>query len=137
MDPGNAILVFNNNEPVQPYNDDLVSPLCRIHNDDIIKSYKLLGVWLDENLTYDDHVQKLCSKLTRALFFLRRSQNFLADRALLSLYYAIFHPHLLYCPIIVSSTSAKNLKTISVLQKKAIQIIAREKNLAHSKPLFC
>ena len=109
VDPGNAILVFNNNEPGQPFNDDLVSPLCRIHNDDINKSYKLLGIWLDENLTYDDHVQKLCSKLTRALFFLRRSQNFLTDRALLSLYYAIFHSHLLYCPIIVSSTSAKNL----------------------------
>ena len=71
MDPGNAILVFNNNEPGQPFNDDLVSPLCRIHNDNINKLYKLLGVWLDENLTYDDHVQKLCSKLTRALFFLR------------------------------------------------------------------
>ena len=48
-------------------------------------------------------------KLTRALFFLRRSQNFLTDKALLSLYYAIFHSHLLYCPIIVSGTSVKNL----------------------------
>ena len=80
--------------------------------------------------------KKLCGKLTRALFFLRRSQNFLTDRALHSLYYAIFHSHLLYCPIIVSGTSTKNLNKISILQKKAIRIVAREKNLAHTRPLF-
>ena len=111
LDPGNSILVFNNNEPGQPFKDDLVSPLCQIynkHHDSSQQSYKLLGIWLDEDLSFNDHVKKLCNKLTRALFFLRRSQNFLTDRAL-SLYYAIFHAHLLYCPIITSSTSTKNI----------------------------
>ena len=139
VDPGNSILVFNNNEPGQPFNDDLVSPLCQIYNkhtDSSQQSYKLLGIWLDEDLSFNDHVKKLCNKLTRALFFLRRSQNFLTDRALISLYYAIFHAHLLYCPIITSSTSTKNIKKISILQKKAIRIISHEKNFAHTRPLF-
>ena len=139
VDPGNSVLVFNNNEPGQPFKDDFLTSLCRIYNNhpnSAQQLYKLLGIWLDENLSYDDHVKKLCSKLTRALFFLRRSQNFLTDRALHSLYYAIFHSHLLYCPIIVSGTSTKNLNKISILQKKAIRIVAREKNLAHTRPLF-
>ena len=139
VNPGNSVLVFDNNEPGQLYKDDLVYPLCRVHShhpDISHQSYKLLGVWLDENLTYDVHIKKLCSKLTRALFFLRRSQNFLTDKALLSLYYAIFHSHLLYCPIIVSSTSSTNLKRVLTLQKKAIRITARAKNLTHTRPLF-
>ena len=73
VDPGNSILVFNNNEPGQPFKDDLVSPLCQIYNkhpDSSQQSYKLLGIWLDEDLSFNDHVKKLCNKLTRALFFL-------------------------------------------------------------------
>ena len=123
VDPGNSVLVFDNNEPGQPYNDDLVTPLLKIqsnHPDESQQSYKLLGIWLDENLSLDHHTKKLCSKLTRALFFLRRAQNFLTDKALISLYYAIFHSHLLYCPIILSGTAAKNIKRIQILQKRAI-----------------
>ena len=139
VDPGNTVLVFDNNEPGQPYNDDIVTPLLRIqsnHPDESQQAYKLLGIWLDENLSLEQHVKKLCSKLTRALFFLRRAQNFLTDKALRSLYYAIFHSHLLYCPIILSSTAAKNIKRIQILQKKAIRVISREKNLTHTRPLF-
>ena len=93
VDPGNTVLVFDNNEPGQPHNDDVVTPLLRIHSnhpDDSQQSYKLLGIWLDENLSLDYNIKKLCSKLTRALFFLRRAQHLLTDKALLSLYYAIF-----------------------------------------------
>ena len=130
VDPGNSVLVFDNNEPGQPYKDDLVTPLLRIqsnHPDKSQQSYKLLGIWLDENLSLDHHTKKLCSKLTRALFFLRRAQNFLTDKALISLYYAIFHSHLLYCPIIFSGTAAKNIKRIQILQKKQSELFHEKK----------
>ena len=32
VDPGNSVLVFDNNKPGQPYNDDLVTPLLRIQS---------------------------------------------------------------------------------------------------------
>ena len=32
VNPGNSVLVFNNNEPGQSYKGDLVSPLCRIQS---------------------------------------------------------------------------------------------------------
>ena len=86
-----------------------------------------LGIWLDENLSMDHPTKKLCSKLTRALFFLRRAQNFLTDKALISLYYAIFHSHLLYCPIILSGTAAKNIKRIKILQKKQSELYHEKK----------
>ena len=48
-----TVLVFNNNEP---YKNDFVTPLCRIQNNHPITD--LIGIWLDENLSYDDHVKK-------------------------------------------------------------------------------
>ena len=100
------------------------------------KSYKLLGVWFDEHLTFDTHVKNLCTKLTRALFFIRHAQNFLTDKALVSLYYALFHSHLLYCPLIISSTSEKKSQKNLSVTKKAIRIIVRAKNTEHAQPIF-
>ena len=65
----------------------IIAPLLRIKSNHPIESqqsYKLLGIWPDENLSLDHHVKKLCNKLTRALFFLRRSQNFLTNSVNLS-----------------------------------------------------
>jgi hypothetical protein len=53
-----------------------------------------------------------------------------------SLYYALIYSHLTYCPIITSCASAKNIKKISLLQKKAIRIISGNRFLAHTNPIF-
>ena len=84
----------------------------------------------------DTHFIKLGKKLTKSLYFLRRVQNILTKEALLSLYYAIFHAHLLYCPIVTSGISAQVLKKIKILQKKAIRTITKSKSREHTEPLF-
>ena len=109
----NLTVVFDNNEPGTPRNPDLVTPLERVHNnheDENMRTYKLLGVYLDEHLLMDTHCVKLGKKLTKSLYFLRRVQNILTKEALRSLYFAIFHAHLLYCPIVTSGTSAQTQK---------------------------
>ena len=63
VDPGNSVLVLNNNEPGQTPSNELIIPLtriCNVNENENDKSYKLLGVWFDENLTFDIHVKKLC-----------------------------------------------------------------------------
>ena len=57
-------------------------------------------------------------------------------KSLKSLYYALVHPHLLYCINILGCTTTKNISRISKLQKKAIRIITKSKNNAHTIPLF-
>ena len=82
------------------------------------------------------HCIKLGKKLTKSLYFPRRVQNILTKEALLSLNYAIFHAHLLYCPIVTSGISAQVLKKIKILQKKAIRTITKSKSREHTEPLF-
>ena len=86
------------------------------------KYYKLLGVYLDEYLSFDKHVSYICAKLARANFCIKRAANKLSIKALTSLYYALVHPHLLYCNTILNCMSAKNLTKIAKLQKKQLEL---------------
>jgi len=103
-------VVYDDNEPlgVDPH---LVVPLERYHNaheNPDCRAYKLLGIYLDEKLTFNHHTNFLCNKLNRSLFCMRRAKNFLTPTALKTLYFAFIQSHLNYCPIILSSNSQQN-----------------------------
>jgi hypothetical protein len=132
-------LYFNDNEHNDINNPANIHILERIHNNNTntaSRSYKLLGIYLDENLTLNQHFSILSNKLSRALFFLRRVKNLLPPSALLTLYHSLFHCHLLYCPNILGTSSATNISKIAQLQRKAIRIITSSPHRAHTPPLF-
>ena len=132
-------VTFNNNEIGVQNDPKNIFTLERVHTDNPEQEhrfYKLLGVYLDEYLSFDKHVSYICAKLSRANFCIKRATNKLSKKALTSLYYALVHPHLLYCNNILNCTSAKNLTKISKLQKKAIRIITKSKINSHTAPLF-
>jgi hypothetical protein len=115
---------FNNfNEIEKP---ELKIKLTRVHNDGppCDQTYKLLGVLFDEFLSFNQHVTYVQNKLSKALFLMNRSKNFLTSKALKLLYFATVHSHLTYCPIILSSTSKSNLTKLFIMQKKAIRIVS-------------
>ena len=136
----NVARVFINTNEIGSYNDpNKIFELERVystHPNIENQSYKLLGVYLDEYLTFDKHINVLCAKLSKANFCIRRINQKISTKALRCLYFAMFHSHLLYCINIYSCTSAKNIKKITVLQKKAIRLINKEKNNTHTEQLF-
>ena len=78
----------------------------------------------------------ICSKLTRSIYCIKRASNKLSKKSLMSLYYALIHPHLLYCINILSCTSKSNLQRILKMQKKAIRIVTKSKVNECTAPLF-
>ena len=63
----NTDVVFNENEP-NDNNHLPITPLERIHNlhpDPNLRAYKLLGIYLDEHLSFNFHTNYLTSKLNR------------------------------------------------------------------------
>jgi hypothetical protein len=113
--------------------------LKRVFNDAEVeedRSFKLLGIYLDEYLNFDKNTDILCAKLSRANFCLRRSANVIPTKSLKDLYFALVHPHLLYCINVYTCTSQKNLNRIKLLQKKAIRIVSKAKYNAHTGTLF-
>jgi len=119
INPDGLTVLFDNNDPSSPHNPDLVTPLERIKstNEPSSRYYKLLGILFDENLNFNFQNSNLCSKLSKAIYFFNKTKNLLPPKALKSLYFAYFHSHLLYCPIINSCTSHSNVLKISKLQK--------------------
>jgi hypothetical protein len=132
-------ILFDNNELNKPVKPELIFPLERVFTENPNadnRFYKLLGCYFDEYLNFDKHVSYICAKLYRAIYCIRRVSNILSIKALKSLYFALFHPHLLYCSIILSCSSESNIKRIYRLQKKVIRVIFKEKANAHTAPLF-
>jgi hypothetical protein len=46
------------------------------------RSFKLLGVLLDENLTFNYHCNYVCTKLTQANYIINKVKNILPKKAL-------------------------------------------------------
>ncbi len=97
---------------------------------------KFLGVLIDPQLSFKNHISTVVKKVSTSLFFLRKVKNVLNQKALKSIYYALFHSHLIYANQIWSCCSENLLKPLITKQKIAIRIISNVKYNAHTEPLF-
>jgi Reverse transcriptase (RNA-dependent DNA polymerase) len=131
-------ICINFNDPNAVERPELIIKLNRVANDcdPANQTYKILGVLFDEYLNFNHHASYVQSKISKSLFLLNRSKNFLSKKALKMLYFATVHSHLTYCPIILSVTSRSNIKKLAIMQKKAIRIISDVHYHEHTAPLF-
>ena len=61
-----------------------------------VDSTKFLGVHLDKNLSWDDHLNQLVNKLNNNCYLLSISKKFLSEANLVKLYYAHIYSHVKY-----------------------------------------
>ena len=81
---------------------------------------KYLGLYLDQNLSFDYHINQLSKKLSRTNGILSKLRHFTTKETLISVYYSLFYSHILYgCPV-WTLTTLNNLNYISILQKKNV-----------------
>jgi hypothetical protein len=71
----NIELTYDDNEPNQqdPILITTVSQIYSNHHDKQSRAYKLLGIYLDDNLSFDFHTQHLLSKLNISLYCINRA----------------------------------------------------------------
>ncbi len=80
-------LFINNNLPgVARENPNLVHRMERVDTNSNIPAMRFFGVFFDPALNFKYHVQKIMSKLSRALYILRTVKNLLTPHTLKSLY---------------------------------------------------
>ena len=97
---------------------------------------KYLGIYLDEYLDWSLHMNHLSHKLIKANAMPNcKLCHYVNEVTIKSIYYAVFHSHLLY----VCTTWCQNLNPkhrTSLLQKKAMRIISFAHHDAHTLPIF-
>jgi hypothetical protein len=132
-------IFYDDNDDSEPHDPSKITKLDRVYNDNpnqADKTYKLLGLYLDEHLSFDTHCNHVCNKIAQSNYIINRSKHFLPSSSLRTLYFALIHSHLLYCLPIYSCTAQKNLKKLATAQKKAIRTICNANYREHTAPLF-
>ena len=91
-----------------------------------VTSTKFLGLWIDQGLSWNDHIGKLVLKLKSKLALLQNGKHFLSVRALRVLYFAQIHSNLTYgMGIWGSLLKQEQLHKLQKIQDHCMKIIGR------------
>ena len=100
------------------------------------KSFKFVGIHLDEFLTWEYHIEKVRNKLASANFAISRVKTLFPYFIKKNLYNSLFKSHLEYGLICWGGVKPSKLHGLFMLQKKVIRHIAGKGIREHSDPLF-
>ena len=99
------------------------------------QSVRYLGIKIDQNLNWKDHINDIAVKLNRANALLFKIRNFVNITILKTIYFAIFDSHINYANLVWAQNS-NAMNRILTLQNKAMRIITLESRNCHASPLF-
>lgn len=102
-----------------------------------VSSTKFLGLCMDENLTWNNHIDVLCGKISKNVGVMNRLKNFVPKNVLLTLYNSFVLSYLNYGLLSFGgSSSIHSINKLVVLQKKAVRIVNNAGFVEHTTPLF-
>jgi len=102
-----------------------------------VGEYKFLGVMIDQNLKWDIHIDKLAKCLASAIYAIRVVALEMNNPVIFKeVYHALFESHLRYGILFFGYSATTKLRTLFILQKRAVRIISRANFRDHCKPLF-
>ena len=99
-------------------------------------SIKFLGVWIDENLTWRDHIDTVDNKIAKNIGLLYQGKHSFDDNYLKQIYFACMHVYLNYANIVRASTHKTKPEKVQSTQKNALRIIFNQSKTSPSEPLF-
>ena len=78
------------------------NPSLTINNFPIeqVSSTKSLGLFIDENLSWNTHIETVCRKISSALGFIKRIRDFVPFYTLLNIFNGLVKPQFDYCSLV-------------------------------------
>ena len=94
-----------------------------------VKDTKILGVYIDESLTWIRHVEEITKKrITAGVIALKRLKDFVSQDVLVSVYNSLIMPHFGYCCEVWDSLGSVLAERLQKLQNRCARVIMRYKN---------
>ncbi len=97
-----------------------------------VLSFKLLGLTICHDLSWESHISNIASKVSRRLGILRRAKSFLGPPELLTTYKAFVRSLMEYCSPLWTGAPASHLSRLHAVETKAFQIIGISHDEAES-----
>ena len=101
-----------------------------------VQSHKLLGVIIDTQLNFNEHIDNLCKKLTQRNAVLKQIRRHLPLDQRTLYYNAMIKQTMMNGPSVWVSTSVDNLYKVFKLQKRAARVTLNADTRANSVDLF-
>ena len=101
-----------------------------------VNKTKFLGVLIDKNLTWRDHIDAISKTMSRNVGINDKPKYFVPKRILLSLYYTLVMPYLNYGILTWENSCKTYLNKLLKLQKRAVRHICKTSFRHSSIPLF-
>nr|CAH7745521.1 unnamed protein product [Callosobruchus chinensis] len=97
----------------------------RVHISDVNivpnSSARLLGMIIDENLSWNKHICQLCNRLSSVLYSLKMLSRYMTKQMLKIVYHSNFESLVRYGCIFYGNNA--NMETVLILQKQALRVI--------------
>ena len=123
-----------------PLNDrkKILLPPIRLGREVIARTEKIkfLGITLDENLNFENHINEICNKLSRSVGILYKLKSFLPEKVLKNLYYTLVHPYVNYNIESWFGASEYVLDRVRILQRKSLRAVFNLPYNDHTNSFF-
>jgi len=101
-----------------------------------VQSAKDLGVILDPNLSFDDHITTTVSECIARLAQFSRVKHCLDKSSLLTVTNALVFSKMYYCSNLWANTTDKNVRKLQDVQNFACRIVCCARKYDHVTPLL-
>lgn len=90
-----------------------------------VKEVKLLGVIIDNRLSWGKHIENIVTKMGKILSVIRRCAQFLTQKTLKIVTQSLVLSNLDYCAVVWSNAAKKHLTKLQKIQNKAARMVLR------------
>ena len=97
---------------------------------------KLLGVEVDDELTFSTHIGNLCKRVSQRIGVISRFRNIMPTNAKLTIYKTAVLSHLTYCSTVWHFCKVADKRKIERLQEKALRVVYCDKSTPYAQLLI-
>ena len=99
---------------------------------DITDAFKLLGVIIDKDLNFSQHISQVCLRNSRMIGILRRLKNLIPMHAKLRIYKTAVLPHLTYCSLVWHFCRASDTRKLERINERGLRTVFCEQVSSYS-----
>ena len=82
----------------------------------------LLGITIDNRLSFDDHISKLCNKASMQLNAIFRLKKYMSQKELEVVLKSFIYSNLNYCPLVWHISPNKSIEEIENIHKSCLRL---------------